>query len=358
MTDTPIDLRSDTFTKPTPEMRAAMAAAEVGDDVFDEDPSVHALQERISGMLGKEAALFVPSGTMSNQIGLRLHCQPGDEFICETGCHIYNNEQSAHTQLSGIATRTVDGRDYVLKVDQLRGLIRANNDHLVRTKLVCMENTHNRGGGCILPYKPLVEICEWAHENGLATHLDGSRLFNEVVASGIEAEQWARHFDTVSICFSKGLGAPVGSALCGTREQIKRARRHRKVFGGGMRQAGVIAAGALYALEHHVTRMADDHANAQLIGDAVRETEGLALMTEQVESNIVYFEVLSELGDAPTYSRALAQHGVLTLAMGPKHVRAVTHLDVSQAQAARAAEILNEVAADLAGGASELATKS
>ena len=204
MPNRPIELRSDTMTRPTPEMRAAMAAAEVGDDVFDEDPTVHRLQDRIAGMLGKEAAIFVPSGTMSNQIGVRLHCSPGDEFICDVGCHIYNYEQAAYAQLSGVAVRTVDGEDGVMRLDQLLNLPRGGDDHVVRTRLVCLENTHNRGGGRILPFEGVVEIANWAHARGLATHLDGARLFNAVVATGIPAAEWASHFDTVSVCFSQG----------------------------------------------------------------------------------------------------------------------------------------------------------
>jgi threonine aldolase len=198
-----IDLRSDTVTKPTPQMREAMARAEVGDDVFGDDPTVQALQDRVAQLLGKEAALYVPSGTMSNQIGVRIHCQPGDEFICDVGCHIYNYEQGAYAQLSGLATRTVDGEFGVMRLEQLQGLIRGNNDHLVRTRLVCLENTHNRGAGRIQPYDEVARICCWAHDHGLATHLDGARLFNAAVATGISAAQWSEHFDTVSVCFSK-----------------------------------------------------------------------------------------------------------------------------------------------------------
>ncbi|MBI3838100.1 MAG: aminotransferase class I/II-fold pyridoxal phosphate-dependent enzyme, partial [Planctomycetia bacterium] len=240
-----LDFRSDTVTKPTPEVCAAMAQAVVGDDVFDEDPTIHALQRQIADTLGKEAAVFVPSGSMSNQIGVRLHCGPGDEFICDAGCHIYNYEQGAYAQLSGVAARTVEGQGGVMRLEQLTGLIRGDNEHLVRTRLVCLENTHNRGAGRIQPYDVVESICTWAHRNGLATHLDGARLFNAVVATGIEARRWAQHFDTVSVCFSKGLGAPVGSALIGPRDLIRTARRHRKLFGGGMRQAGILAAAAL-----------------------------------------------------------------------------------------------------------------
>src|SRR3954468_24531298 len=272
-----IDLRSDTVTPPSPEMRLAMANAEVGDDVIDKDPTVEKLQDLTAELLGKEAAIYMPSGSMTNQVAVRIHCKPGDEFICEAGCHIYNYEQGAFAQLSGVVSKTVEGEFGVLHVDQVRGLLRPDNEHLVRTRMLCLENTHNRGGGKIQPYENVVAICEWARKNGLRTHLDGARLFNAVAATGIEAEKWARHFDTVSVCFSKGLGAPVGSALAGTKEAMKEARRHRKLFGGGMRQVGIIAAGALFALENHRTRLTEDHADAQLLAEAIRQTDGITL---------------------------------------------------------------------------------
>src|SRR6516162_9845503 len=256
MPDPLIDLRSDTVTRPTPGMRAAMQAAEVGDDVFREDPGVNRLEERVAALLGKEAALFVPSGTMSNQICVRAHTQPGDELLCEANCHIYNNEAGGPAVLSGVTCRTIEGDYGVLDLSQLEGKIRPANDHLVRTRLVALENTHNRGGGRIFPLEKIRAITEWARANHLATHLDGARLWNAIVATVIPGTEWARHFDTVSVCFSKGLGAPVGSALCGPRDFIGRARRVRKLFGGGMRQAGVAAAGALYALDNHVERLA------------------------------------------------------------------------------------------------------
>jgi threonine aldolase len=339
-----LDFRSDTVTRPTAAMRAAMANAEVGDDVFDEDPSIHALQERTADLLGKEAAIFVPSGSMSNQIGVRVHCAPGDEFICESGCHIYNYEQAAYAQLSGVAARTVDGQCGVLRLDQLTGLIRGDNEHLVRTRLVCLENTHNRGAGRIQPYDEVAAICQWAHAAGLRTHLDGARLFNAVVATGIEARRWGEHFDTVSVCFSKGLGAPVGSALAGPKDVIKTARRHRKLFGGGMRQAGVLAAAALYGLEHHVERLADDHAHAQILADAIRGIPGLELLGDSVDTNIVIFRVDAALGTGAEFAARLQDAGLLMLAVAAQQVRAVTHLDVDRADATRAAEILAEVA--------------
>jgi threonine aldolase len=345
MSDRVLDFRSDTLTKPTPGMRAAMANAPVGDDVFDEDPTVHALQERVADLLGKEAAVFVPSGSMSNQIGVRVHCDPGDEFICEGGCHIYNYEQAAYAQLSGVAARTVDGVNGVLELKQLTGLIRADNEHLVRTRLVCLENTHNRGAGRIQPYETVESIANWAHKNGLIMHLDGARLFNAVVASGIDARKWSQHFDTVSVCFSKGLGAPVGSALAGSKDQIKKARRIRKLFGGGMRQAGVIAAGALYGLEHHIERMTEDHSNAKRLGAAAAEIPGLALAGDAVDTNIVIFHVDPKLGTAAEFCEKLKARGVLMLAIGAQQVRAVTHLDVDEADTAQACELLSEVAA-------------
>jgi threonine aldolase len=337
------DFRSDTVTRPTPEMRAAMAAAPVGDDVFDDDPTVHRLQQRVAEMLGKEAAIYVPSGTMSNLIGVRLHCRPGDEMICEAGCHVYHYEQGGYAQLSGVAARPVEGRAGVIEIGQLEGLVRPRDDHFVRTRLVTLENTHNRGGGTIQPYPALEAICRWAHQQGLATHLDGARLWNAVVATGIPARQWAQHFDTVSVCFSKGLGAPVGSALAGEKAMIASARRHRKVFGGGMRQAGIVAAGALYALEHHIDRLADDHANARRLAEGIRRIPSLTLVNDPVQTNLVFFRVAPAWGTAAELSSRLAQRGVWMHATSADTIRAATHLDIHQADVDRALGILREV---------------
>ncbi len=339
-----LDFRSDTVTKPTPAMRAAMAEAEVGDDVFREDPTVNRLQRRVAEMLGKEAAVFVPSGTMSNLIGVRLHCRPGDEMICEAGCHIYNYEQAGYAQLSGVAARTVEGQFGVMQPEQLEGLIRPGNDHLVRTRLVCLENTHNRGGGRIQPYEIVEAVCRWARENGLRTHLDGARLFSAVVATGIEAPRWAQHFDTVSVCFSKGLAAPVGSALAGSKQQIAEAIRHRKVLGGGMRQAGIVAAAALYALENHVERLAEDHANARRLVDGIRQIERLEMQGDQVDTNLLFFKVDPAWGPVERFIAEIAKRGLLMLATGPHTIRAVTHLDVNGDDVDRAIEILGDVA--------------
>ena len=345
-----IDLRSDTVTRPSPEMRQAMANADVNDDVIVVDPTCDRLQKLTAEILGKEAALFMPSGSMTNQVGVRVHCKPGDELICEVGCHIYNYEQGAFAQLSGIVARTVEGPAGVLHVDQLRGLVRPENDHLVRTRLVCLENTHNRGAGKIQPYENVVGICDWAREAGLRRHLDGARLWNATAATGIAEREWAKHFDTVSVCFSKGLGAPVGSALAGPKDLMKEARRHRKLFGGAMRQDGILAAGALYALQNNRARLVEDHANAQLLADAVKQAEGLSLSPEAVETNIVIFRVNPKLGSAAEFAAELKAQGVWSLAIGPQQVRMVTHLDVTEAQCRQAATILRETAGRLASG--------
>jgi threonine aldolase len=347
MSQSVIDLMSDTVTMPTPEMKRAMFEAELGDDVLGVDPTADKLQRAVAEMLGKEAAIFMPSGTMTNQIAVRLHCQPGDEMICEAGCHIYQYEQAAFAQLSGVATRTVEGDYGVLKVEQLLDLIRPAYDHQARTRLVTLENTHNRGGGRIFPLNELQRICEWAHSEGLKTHLDGARLFNAVVASGISAKTWCEPFDTVSVCFSKGLGAPIGSALVGTEEDIRRARRHRKLFGGGMRQVGLIAAGALYALKNHIDRLADDHARAQELAHAIQQIEGLDLEPAIVDTNIVIFRIAEQLGSAQQFVDGLKKYDVLALPFSRKHVRFVTHMHISPADAQATAIALQGTAASM-----------
>ncbi|MER3417300.1 MAG: low-specificity L-threonine aldolase [Gemmataceae bacterium] len=343
MVDEWIDLRSDTVTRPTPGMRAAMAAAEVGDDVFREDPTVNRLEERVAELLGKEAALFVPSGTMSNQICIRAQTQPGDEIICDVNSHIYNYEAGGPAVLSGVMCRTVEGEYGILDVRQLQGLVRPVNDHLVRTRLVCLENTHNRGGGRIFPLERVEAIGAWAHAQGLLVHLDGARLWNASVATGIAPKTWAARCDSVSVCFSKGLGAPVGSALAGSRDLVARARRIRKVLGGGMRQAGVLAAAALYALDHHIERLAEDHEHARMLAEALAGCHGVTLTPPDVHTNIVIFQVAPDLASAHQIVETLKEQGVLALAIGPQSIRLCTHLDVSRRQAERAARILRQV---------------
>ena len=339
-----IDLRSDTVTEPCPAMREAMANAAVGDDVIDIDPTTARLQEKIAELTGHQAAMFMPSGTMTNQVAVRLHCRPGDEFICESGCHIYNYEQGAFAQLSQTIPRCVDGAENILTVNQLHKLIRPKDEHAVQTRLLCLENTHNRGGGRILPYDGVAEMCKWAHDNGLKTHLDGARLFNAVVASGISAAQWCQHFDTVSICFSKGLGAPVGSALVGSEETISTMRRHRKLFGGGMRQSGIISAGALFALENNIERLANDHQCAQLIANAVSDTDGLTLEPAVVDTNIVIFRVDKRICSAAEFCDRAKAAGVWMLPFSAEHVRAVTHMHITESDAIETGTIIGNMA--------------
>ena len=294
-----------------------------------------------------EAAMYMPSGTMTNQVAIRILCSPGDEFLCEESSHIYNLQQGGFAQLSGVVGRTVRGQNGVLRVNDLVDMIRPESDHMVRTRLLCLENTHNRAAGCIQPLSVVEEVTGWARGAGLQTHLDGARLFNAVVATGIAADQWARHFDTVSICFSKGLGAPVGSTLVGRREHIAKARRHRKLFGGGMRQAGIVAAGALYGLENNVDRLAEDHAHAQIIAAAIRSTDGLKLSDDTVATNIVIFSTESLGLSAEDFAGDLRQRGVLLSVVGRYDVRAVTHLDVNETAVREAGRVIEGFVAEL-----------
>jgi threonine aldolase len=338
-----IDLRSDTITRPTPEMRRAIADADVGDAVIDVDPTTERLERLTAEILGKEAALFMPSGSMTNQIAIRVHCDRGTEFICDANCHIYNYEQAAFAQLSGVVAQTVAGDHGVMTLDQLRHLIRPENDHMVRTRLVCLENTHNRAGGCVQPPEVVREICLWAHDNGLRTHLDGARLWNASIASGISEEVLSAPFDSVSVCFSKGLGAPVGSALAGPRAFIEEARRARKLFGGAMRQSGVLAAGALYALQHHRNRLVEDHLHASLIGDAIATCDSLHVIGGRIDTNIIAVAIDPGWGTAHQFVDALKESGLSCFAIGPQSIRLVTHLDVSRNDIQQACEILKRV---------------
>jgi threonine aldolase len=324
-------------------MRAAMAAAEVGDDAFDEDPTVHRLQDRVARLLGTEAALFVPTGTMANQIAVRVHTRPGDELICEATSHVYVWEAGAPAALSGVTTRPVSGESGVLDVEHLRDVIRPNSENYTRTRLVVLENTHNRGGGRVYPPAKVEEISAWARANGLAMHLDGARLWNAHVATGRPLADWCKPFDSVTVAFSKGLGAPVGSVLAGTRDFVAKARWVRKLFGGAWRQAGVLAAAALYALDNHLSRLADDHRHARVLAEAVAATPGLRLDPPAVETNLVWFEVDPDLMPAARLAAALKDRGVLVHVAGPTTLRACTHLDVSAADVEFAADALRQV---------------
>ncbi len=337
-----IDLRSDTVTRPTAAMREAMARAPVGDDVFGDDPTVNRLQEVAAARLGKEAALYVPSGTQSNQIALLVHCRPGDDVLVSAGAHQMCFESGAGGAIAGVQFTALDGGMFPGAFgpdDVLAAVKPADNPHYPPTRLVSIEDTHNRAGGRVWPLERIDRVAEAARSRGLALHLDGARLWNAEAQSGVAAARIAAPFDTVSVCLSKGLGAPVGSLLAGTRDLIRRAHRYRKMLGGGMRQAGVLAAAGLHALEHHVARLAEDHANARLLAELTAEAPHVAV--EVPETNIVMIDVLpsSPIGADALVARA-REHGVLVGTMGADRVRAVTHLDVDGAACERAAEVL------------------
>ncbi|MFN8602457.1 MAG: GntG family PLP-dependent aldolase [Candidatus Binatia bacterium] len=317
-----IDLRSDTVTRPGPAMRAAMAAAEVGDDVYGEDPTVNALQDAAARRVGKEAALFVPSGTMANQAAIRVLTAHGDLMLASEGAHVLRYESGAAAALSGVQIATI-GRAGVFDADDVRRALTPPDHHHPPCTLVAVENTHNTSGGRVFPWDVLRDVAACARERGLRLHLDGARLFNAEVASGIPAARWAEPFDTVSFCFSKGLGAPVGSVVCGSAATVDRLHRVRKMLGGGMRQAGILAAAALHALEHNVARLADDHANAARLARGLVE---LGLGVDPLpETNIVLFGA----PDRPDFAARLRESGVLVNSVSPGRFRAVTHLDVS-----------------------------
>jgi threonine aldolase len=319
-----VDLRSDTVTRPTPAMREAMARAEVGDDVFGEDPTVRALEEEVASLLGKEAALFVSSGTMGNQLAIALHTRPGDEVIVGEGAHAAWYESGAAPVLSGVQF-AVAGRGGLFGPEDVDAAMKPRAYWCPRSSLVCVENTHNRAGGRVFPPRLVEAIAARARAHGLALHLDGARLWNAAVAIGSSVAALAEPFDTVSVCFSKGLGAPVGSALAGSREAIERARRLRKMWGGGMRQVGVLAAAARHALSHHVARLADDHASARRFAERMARCPRARVDLDSVETNIVNVDLVGV--DAESAVRAGRDAGVLVNATGPTRLRAVTHMD-------------------------------
>jgi threonine aldolase len=327
-----VDLRSDTVTRPTPAMRAAMAEALVGDDVYGEDPTVAALEERVAGLLGQEAALFVPSGSLGNQLAMRLLVQPGQELVCDTLAHVARAELGAAAVFSGITFRTWAADRGRLDVEAVRGLIApAAGPYLVSTAAIEVENTHNFGGGTVQSPEQVLAVQQLARDHGLGLHLDGARLWNAAVASGRPVGELAAGFDTVSVCLSKGLGAPVGSVLAASAERIVAARQWRKRYGAGMRQVGFLAAAGLYALDHHVDRLADDHGRARRLGAAV------GVDPDRIDTNIVVFES----DDAPGVAARAAEAGVLISALGPRFLRLVTHLDVVDVGVEHAATVLN-----------------
>jgi len=323
-----IDLRSDTVTRPTPAMRKAMAEAEVGDDVWGDDPTVIELEAEVARMLGKEAAVYVPSGTMGNQIAIRSHTRHGDEIFVHELAHVVVHEQGGAAALSGVQTRLLPGANGILDVDTIASRLRDPADpHHARQTLLCLENTIGEMGGRVLPAARMTELADFAHDHGLRVHLDGARIWNAAVASGRTPAEVAAAADSVSVCFSKGLGAPVGSAVVGSAEVVEAARRNRKLFGGGMRQAGIIAAGALHALRHHVERLADDHANARRLASGMAAYRRLRFEPEAVETNIV-ISTVTDGTRAPQLVSELADAGILCAALDDRTVRFVTHLDV------------------------------
>ncbi len=336
-----IDLRSDTVTRPSQAMRAAMAAAEVGDDVYGEDPTVNLLEKLAAEVFGREAALFVPTGTMGNQIGIRLHTQPGQEVIAESRAHILDWEMATTAVFSGCLVRAVQAERGILTWRQIEPAIYGRGAFRAATGLIEIENTANLAGGSVTPLPVLEEIWAGAKERNLPVHLDGARIFNAAVALGVDVKTLTRGFDTVMFCLSKGLGAPVGSMLTGSAELMERARLYRKALGGGMRQAGVLAAAGLIALEQGPARLHEDHANARLLAEALANMEGVAIDLDAVETNIVIFRLTGRLGAAELVGR-LKTRGILASSLGPDMIRLVTHLDVDRAACVKAAEALAE----------------
>ena len=334
-----IDLRSDTVTKPSPAMRRVMAEAPVGDDVYGEDPSVNALEEKAAAILGKEAALFVPTGTMANQISAKVHTVPASEIIMAASSHIFMSESGAVAAISGVTLNLRPDTRGLLDPKDVASAIRADNIHQPPSKVVWIENTHNAGGGTIYPIVLVRELSLLAHARRMALHMDGARLFNAVVASGTPAKEYAALCDSLSFCLSKGLGCPVGSVVAGSRDFIQQARRWRKILGGGMRQAGILAAAGIFALDHNIDRLAEDHANAKLLAKSLAGHPLVKLNPDCVETNIIQASFTEAVSPADLVAKA-RENGVHFLPRGPHSARFVTHMDVSTAEVRKAGEIL------------------
>lgn len=324
-------------------MREAMAKADVGDDVFRDDPTVNQLQERLAGLFGRESALFVPSGTMGNQLSLAAHTRPGDEVIAESGAHIFQWEAGAPAVLSGLSVYAVQGTRGVITTEQVASRIRPDDEHYTRTRVVAIENTHNYSGGCIFPLDDIKSLRKLTRDRGIMLHLDGARLWNAHVATGISFAEYGALVDSASLCFSKGMGCPVGSVVVGDRDFIERARRARKRFGGGMRQAGILAAACLYALDHNLKLLAGDHSNALLLARVLKDVRGVAVDLDTVQTNIVYFDVKDTGKTADQVVERLEAQGVRLIALGPTRLRLVTHIDVDKAACEYAADVLRRV---------------
>jgi threonine aldolase len=336
-----IDLRSDTITKPSQAMRQAMFDAEVGDDVFGEDPTVNKLQLKCAEITGKEKALYTPSGCMANQLAVKAHTMPGDEVICESECHIFNYETGAPAILSNVQMMTVRGEYGVMQLEEIKKFVRTKEYYFPRTRLICLENTHNRAGGVIQPIDVIKEISGFAKENGIKMHMDGARIFNASIETGISVKEYASYFDSISFCFSKGLGAPVGSILCGSAEFITIAHKWRKIIGGGMRQAGILAAAALYALENNTNRLKEDNDKAKYFAEEISKIKEVSVNIDKVHTNIVIF-ANSKYPKAELMAK-LKEKGVLISAGSFENLRAVFHLDVQMDEVKNAAEIFKSL---------------
>lgn len=341
-----IDLRSDTVTRPTPAMRRAMAEAEVGDDVYGEDPMVNRLEQRAAEIFGKEAGLFVPTGTMGNTIAVKVHTSHGQEVICEARSHLLNYELAMMAWFSGCVARPVGAEDGILQWSDIRPVVRPLGPHWAPTGLIELENTHNIAGGVVSPIEVIDEICDEAHELGLKVHLDGARIFHAAEYLGKPVSELCAKVDTVMFCLSKGLGAPVGSLLVGAAEAIDRGRLYRKRLGGGMRQVGVLAAPGLIALEEMPKRLGEDHANARLLAEGLSNIPGIGIDPEKVQTNILVFDVSGTGRSSSEVSAELKSRGVLANGINPIQMRLVTHFDVDRAACERAVEVLAEVAGD------------
>jgi len=339
-----IDLRSDTVTRPDDEMREIMAAAPVGDDVFGEDPTINKLQNTIAEITGKEAALFVASGTQANQIAVNAHTQPGDEVICEARCHIFNYEAGAAGALSGVQLHPLNGKYGILDPEDVEAAIRPNDHHYAQTRLISLENTNNRWGGTIYPLKDIKKTRSIARKHRLQMHLDGARLWNASVATDTPIKDYCTPFDSVSLCFSKGLGAPVGSILAGKKSFIQKAHYYRKMYGGGMRQAGILAAAALHAMKHNFNRLADDHRRAKTLAEAINQIPGLVVNLQTVETNIIIIDSSLCPRNSKEIVEALAKHGIQVLAFSPTRIRMVIHMHISDADIEYTAAVLNSMA--------------
>ena len=346
-TSTPIDLRSDTVTRPSPEMRAAIAAAPVGDDQYGDDPTVNALQERVAALLGKEAALWLPSGTMANQVALRTLTRPGDDVIVSREAHAVWHEAGGSAANAGVQLTEIGARGVFTAKEFVAAIKPRDHPIYPPTTLVEIENTHNRSGGVVFPQDEVVRICAEARGAGITSYLDGARLWNVAAATGIPLHELAAPFALVAVSLSKGLGAPGGSLLAGARDAVVRAMHHRRMMGGAMRQVGIFAAAGIFALDNNLARLVDDHANARLIAERLARSSRIAIDPETVQTNILVFRLAPDAPDAATLVAKARERGVLINAFGPRTVRAVTHLDVSREQCARAADILAELAGGL-----------